>query len=177
MDTNRGSKLQKFLWKKTTTAFLFTRWLAILCDTAVILILCMFAGAYFLQQVTKLYEELRQQDQYGEGHTMDNILLLLVYLYNFKVRSCWYFPPLVLGTQSQDASRSEKHRKCANISICRLHMIFIWKYLCNRSTGFLFVVFLFFKFEFVSVQPHWFTSLWAHLYLVGMLWFMSLTLT
>ena len=60
------------------------------CGAAVPLYcLCLPAGAYFLQQVTKRYEELRQQDHYGDEHTMDNILLLLVYLYNFKVGSSW----------------------------------------------------------------------------------------
>ena len=60
------------------------------CGAAVLLYcLCLPTGAYFLQQVTKQYEELRQQDHYGDAHTMDNILLLLVYLYNFKVGSSW----------------------------------------------------------------------------------------
>ncbi|XP_070210720.1 nucleolar MIF4G domain-containing protein 1-like isoform X2 [Littorina saxatilis] len=42
-------------------------------------------GAYFLQQVTKQYDHLSQQEEYGGEHTMDNVLLLLAYLYNFKV--------------------------------------------------------------------------------------------
>ena len=68
------------------------------CGAAVLLYcLCLPTGAYFLQQVTKQYEELRQQDHYGDAHTMDNILLLLVYLYNFKVGSSWllFFSPLL----------------------------------------------------------------------------------
>ncbi|KAL8560242.1 hypothetical protein ACOMHN_005975 [Nucella lapillus] len=42
-------------------------------------------GAYFLQHIVKRYEELRQEEQYGDQHTMDNIVLLLCYIYNFKV--------------------------------------------------------------------------------------------
>ncbi|XP_076439611.1 nucleolar MIF4G domain-containing protein 1-like [Babylonia areolata] len=42
-------------------------------------------GAYFLQHVVKKYEELRHEEQYGGEHTMDNVVLLLCYLYNFKI--------------------------------------------------------------------------------------------
>ena len=45
----------------------------------------LFAGAYFIQHGAQRFYELQQMENYGDGHSIDNVLLLLCYLYNFKV--------------------------------------------------------------------------------------------
>ena len=49
-----------------------------------------FAGAFFLQEMGKQFEKLFLEPDYGSGKRMENILLIISNIYNFKV-SCFIF--------------------------------------------------------------------------------------
>lgn len=48
-------------------------------------LLLFFLGAVFLQQFVKKFDCLCHEESYGKGKEIDNVLILLAHLYNFKV--------------------------------------------------------------------------------------------
>ena len=49
-----------------------------------------FSGAFFLQEMGKQFEKLFLEPDYGSGKRMENILLIISNIYNFKV-GCFIF--------------------------------------------------------------------------------------
>ena len=47
-------------------------------------------GACFLQQFVKSFDSLLMEASYGPGKQIDNVLILIAHLYNFKVNICIY---------------------------------------------------------------------------------------
>ena len=52
----------------------------------------MFLGAVFLQHLVLKFDELYESHSYTAGKEMDNIIVLLSHLYNFKVSFCQVLP-------------------------------------------------------------------------------------
>ena len=44
-------------------------------------------GAFFIQTAVKKFDELLMESMYGSGKLMENVLLVIANVYNFKVRS------------------------------------------------------------------------------------------